>query len=98
VVVRQFWLALRSGIGFGYERQIGISAKAKSGNLKGKLGDWIFDHFFQPLYDAEYNRMMAEHHRRMLQIWLDKQRGIYTHGYGGGGGGGAAGGPPSGGK
>ena len=81
-----------TGDGVSFQRQVGLSAKTKSGNLKGRLGDWLFEHFIQPGYDAEYNRIMAEHHRRMLQIWLDKQRGIF------GGGGGSAGGPPSGGK
>ncbi len=90
--------ALRTGVGLAYEA--GLDATVKSGNLKGKLGDWYFNTFVQPRYDAQRNQMLAEHYRRMLEIYLNKQKGLPDNsGYGWSiWGGGAWGLPPGSGK
>jgi len=87
-------VALRAGGGLAFEPEVGLEARGRTGNLKNKLGDWIFDHFYKPRLDAEYNRIMAEHHRRMLEIQLERRRGITDTSYGSA----SWGGPPSGGK
>jgi RHS repeat-associated protein len=56
----------------------------------GQLGDWLFDTFWQPRYDTERQRIMADHERRMTEIQLMKSTS--------GGVGGSWGGPPSQGK
>jgi RHS repeat-associated protein len=61
-------VALTTDCGWGFDPNPEVQWRYKSPNLQGRLGDWIFDHFIQPRYDAEYNRIMAENHRRMLQI------------------------------
>ena len=86
--------ALRTGVGVGFE--VGTDAMYKTDNLKGKLGDWFFDSFIQPYYDSQHNRLMADHYRRMLEIHLNRQRGLPDNvGFGSGfGGSGSWGGPP----
>ncbi len=79
-------VALRTGVGFAYEPQLGFEAKWKSSNLKGKLGDWIFDQFIGPRNGSSYYSGGGY------------GGGGGAGGGFGGGGGGSWGGPPSQGK
>jgi hypothetical protein len=57
------------GIGAGIETSGTLNIRFK----KGALGDWFFDKYVQPYYDARDRRMTQEHRRRMAEIQARQQ-------------------------